>query len=214
MPITTLAHQIEDAIQRLGHVPSLGSSSSSPPLLVVHAERSDDVPGHESVHRAEPALAALRTSSVPVLYAPQYDGRSSGSLRIFAPVDFQRGTEPLLAWIRDLAGTLPAEVVLGTVVKSPRATGELAALVEDAERALAVHARNAGFGSELVGVRVIEGDKVAEQLLEQARQDGCDLIVMATHGKDAIARYFVGSTTESLLKLADRPVLILRRAPR
>lgn len=206
MPITSLAHQLEEAIQRLGHVPAMGAGSS-PPLCLVKA------PDH-SPHPAEPALEALRTSAAPVLYAPRYEPRPGAMLRVFAPVDFLRGTEPVLAWIRELAGTLPAEVVLGTVVKPPKALGELESLIDDASRALAVHARNAGFGGELVGVRVLQGDKVADQILAQARADQCDVIVMASHGKDAIARFFVGSTTESLLKMADRPVLVLRRAPR
>lgn len=206
MPITSLAHQLEAAILRLGHVPSVGTDSAHPLLLVAADPKA--------AHRADPALTALRNSAVPVLYAPHYEPREQGSLRIFAPVDFLRGTEPILAWIRDLAAVLPAEIVLGTVVKPTRTAGELEAAVEDASRALSVHARNAGFGSELVGVRVIEGDKVAEQILDQARGDGCDIIVMASHGKDAIARFFVGSTTESLLRLADRPVLVLRKAPR
>lgn len=206
MPITSLAHQLEEAIQRLGHVPAVGAGSS-PPLLLVKANPHPQ-------HPSEPALEALRTSAVPVLYAPHYEPRVGVPLRIFAPVDFLRGTEPLLAWVRDLAAILPAEVVLGTVVKPPRAMGELEAAIDDATRALAVHARNAGFGGELVGVRVLHGDKVADQILAQARLDACDVIVMASHGKDAIARFFVGSTTESLLKMADRPVLVLRRAPR
>lgn len=206
MPITSLAHQLEAAILRLGHVPSVGADDT-PPLLLVPADT-------KSIHRADPALLALRTSAVPVLYAPHYEPREQVPLRIFAPVDFLRGTEPILAWIRDLAAVLSAEIVLGTVVKPMRTAGELEAAVDDAARALAVHARNAGFGPELIGVRVIEGDKVAEQILEQARGDGCDIIVMASHGKDAIARFFVGSTTESLLRLADRPVLVLRKTPR
>lgn len=206
MPITSLAHQLEEAIQRLGHVPVVGEGSS-PPLVLVKASNHPQ-------HPAEPALDALRTSASPVLYAPQYEPRVGFALRIFAPVDFLRGTEPVLAWIRELAATLPAEVVLGTVVKPPRSMGELEAAIDDATRALAVHARNAGFGGELVGVRVLEGDKVAERILAQAKVDACDVIVMASHGKDAIARFFVGSTTESLLKMADRPVLVLRRAPR
>ena len=207
MPITPLVHQLEEAIQALGPVPSLTSGGASSPLMVCHGPS-------DATNPAEPALAALRTSAVPVLYAPPGAASTGGTLRIFAPVDFERGTEPLLAWIHELANALPAEVVLATVVKSVRASGELAALVEDAERALAVHARNAGFDAELVGIRVMLGDKVAEQILAQASADACDVIVMASHGKDAIARFFVGSTTESLLTLADRPVLVLRRAAR
>lgn len=209
MPITNLISQLESAIRELGPMSSGGPPGAS--MLVVHGRDENAPPG---AHRADPALAALRTSPVPVLYAPQYTRPSDGPLRIFAPVDFLRGTEPVLRWVHDLAVVLNAEVVLSTVIKPPRAAGEREALHDDAVRALAVHARNAGFETDLIGVRVLVSDKVADPLLEQARADRCDLIVMSSHGKDAIARFFVGSTTESVLRQADRPVLVLRRPVR
>ncbi len=207
MPITNLISQLESAIRELGPLTSGGPTGAS--MLVIHGRDDHAVAG---AHRSDPALAALRTSPVPVLYAPEYVRPSDGPLRIFAPVDFMRGTEPLLRWVHDLAIVLNAEVILSTVVKPPRAAGEREGLHDDAARALAVHARNAGFEADLIGVRVLESDKVAASVLAQARLDRCDLIVMASHGKDAIARFFVGSTTESMLREADRPVLVLRRA--
>lgn len=226
MPVSTLITQLEDAILRLGPLPVAPSPSpargpkapTAAVLTVVHGREPSALAATSSHHhgpaRSESALAALRTSPVPVLYAPEYERPSAGPLRIFAPIDFMRGTEPVLRWVHDLAVLLAAEVILGTVVKPPRASGEREALHDDAARALAVHARNAGFEADLIGVRVLESDRVADPLLEQARLDGCDLIIMASHGKDAIARFFVGSTTENVLRHADRPVLVLRRPHR
>ena len=91
MPITNLISQLESAIRELGPLTSGGPTGAS--MLVIHGRDDQAVVG---AHRSDPALAALRTSPVPVLYAPEYVRPSDGPLRLFAPVDFMRGTEPLL----------------------------------------------------------------------------------------------------------------------
>jgi nucleotide-binding universal stress UspA family protein len=39
---------------------------------------------------------------------------------------------------------------------------------------------------------------------------GCDLIVIATHGRGAVGRFFMGSVTTRLLPVASVPVLVYR----
>jgi nucleotide-binding universal stress UspA family protein len=54
-----------------------------------------------------------------------------------------------------------------------------------------------------------EGDPVTE-ILRVARETGCDLIVMGTHGRTGLGRALLGSVAEQVLRLAPCPVLTVR----
>ncbi|WP_323122752.1 universal stress protein [Burkholderia alba] len=64
-------------------------------------------------------------------------------------------------------------------------------------------------------VRAIDsyGEDVASVLMRTAAECDADLIVMGTSGRHGIRRLLLGSVAESLLRLADRPVLLLRDDP-
>jgi nucleotide-binding universal stress UspA family protein len=50
----------------------------------------------------------------------------------------------------------------------------------------------------------------AEGIVEAAEEKGCDLIVMATHGRRGIARLMLGSQASKVLALSPVPVLVCR----
>jgi nucleotide-binding universal stress UspA family protein len=50
----------------------------------------------------------------------------------------------------------------------------------------------------------------AEGILETAKERGCDLIVMASHGRRGISRMLLGSQTTEVLTLSAIPVLVCR----
>lgn len=49
-----------------------------------------------------------------------------------------------------------------------------------------------------------------EEITRCATEQKCDLIVMATHGRSGIARAFLGSVTERVLRASTVPVLVTR----
>ena len=49
----------------------------------------------------------------------------------------------------------------------------------------------------------------AESILKRVRESGPDLIVMATHGRGAVGRFFLGSTADDLIRQSGAPVLVL-----
>lgn len=49
-----------------------------------------------------------------------------------------------------------------------------------------------------------------EELAAAAEKEGCDLIVMASHGRSGPARWLLGSVAESVLRQATCPVMLLR----
>jgi nucleotide-binding universal stress UspA family protein len=60
--------------------------------------------------------------------------------------------------------------------------------------------------------RLEEGDP-ATWILEVARESGCDLIIMATHGRSGLTRLLTGSVTEKVMRSAACPVLTMRAGP-
>ena len=57
----------------------------------------------------------------------------------------------------------------------------------------------------------VRGGRPAAEIIRFANQNGVDLIVMGTHGRGPVARMFLGSVTESVIRAADCPVLSVRK---
>jgi len=51
---------------------------------------------------------------------------------------------------------------------------------------------------------------VAERLAEVAEQDGYDLVVVGSRGRNAVARMFLGSVADRLVHICKKPVLVAR----
>jgi nucleotide-binding universal stress UspA family protein len=52
--------------------------------------------------------------------------------------------------------------------------------------------------------------RVAQAVVTEAADAGCDLIVMGTHGRRGVDRLLLGSDAEAVLKTSTVPVLLLR----
>jgi universal stress protein A len=57
--------------------------------------------------------------------------------------------------------------------------------------------------------RLLEGDP-ATRILEVAKETGCDLIALGTHGRSGLSRLLMGSVAEQVVRLARCPVLTLK----
>jgi nucleotide-binding universal stress UspA family protein len=57
---------------------------------------------------------------------------------------------------------------------------------------------------------LLVGDPAIE-ILDLAEEKGCDLIVMGTHGRTGLARLFMGSVAEQVLRRARCPVLTVKQ---
>jgi nucleotide-binding universal stress UspA family protein len=58
--------------------------------------------------------------------------------------------------------------------------------------------------------RHIIGELPAEGILKAAREAGCDLIVMASHGRRGVERLLLGSQAMKVMAASTVPVLICR----
>jgi nucleotide-binding universal stress UspA family protein len=122
----------------------------------------------------------------------------------------------------ELARQLEAKVTAVTATEpwSTMVTGEAAALafpIEDYEKAAAENATRilsavaeAAKKQGVVCETVHVNNFPAEAIIDAAKAKGCDLIVMASHGRRGIVRVLLGSQAVRVLTLSTIPVLVCR----
>ena len=60
---------------------------------------------------------------------------------------------------------------------------------------------------------VVEMGLAAETIIDYARHNPIDLIVMATHGRSGLQRWVYGSVADKVLRGANQPILLVRAYP-
>ncbi|MGH7410598.1 MAG: universal stress protein [Candidatus Methylomirabilis sp.] len=82
-------------------------------------------------------------------------------------------------------------------------------LIQSLEQLVPLEVREPG--RVVTQVRVVETlAPVSEAICQEAKALDVDIIVMASHGHSGLARLFLGSVAERVLRSADRPILIVR----
>lgn len=165
------------------------------------------------------AEAIVRRASVPVLTVREHARVPEAIQHILVPTDFSEDARMALReaarWAAHFRARLTLLHVLAPAV-IPVSVTEMAALYEVMpglqERIQEELTRwiEADVPEAVVSDIRIEEGPVDLTILEQARQDQADLIVMATHGRSGVARWLLGSVTERVLRQAPCPVLTLR----
>jgi len=139
------------------------------------------------------AVDGSHTSDVALQEAIKLANEVQAQLRIVHAVD-------TVNLNRDTEFPNPVEI-LDVMVKS----GE-----EILRKAVGV-AREAGIQTE---TRLIEidtlGRRIPEVIAEEAETWPADLIVIGTHGRRGISHLFLGSVAEGVVRVATKPVLLIR----
>ncbi|MFN8624543.1 MAG: universal stress protein [Candidatus Binatia bacterium] len=143
--------------------------------------------------------------------------------RIVVPIDFSKDSRDALAYATEFAAAFGAEVALLHVVEpiysaAPAdmytANANVAALLEQQGRVAETQLRRIAAGVEKKGRRVrtaIKTGAAAKVIVDSAKKDRADLIIMATHGRTGLAHMFMGSVAEKVVRGAACPVLTVRR---
>lgn len=136
---------------------------------------------------------------------------------LLVPVDFSETSLAALSVARELARSTGAQLVLVHADDFPiMPIGEPAFLpahvIEEHERTvkerLGQLAERARQGGLTVQSRALPGP-AHEVILDAAKADGADLIVMGTHGRRGFRRVMLGSVTERVVRISKVPVLVV-----
>lgn len=139
--------------------------------------------------------------------------------RILVAIDFSDGSEALVEWAASLALALRAEISLVHVAEpdpdfigyepGPQSVRDAHAReFRSAHRriqALADGLRARGVSAKAL---LVQGPTV-ETLVNEARREGADVIVMRSHGRSALSRALLGSVSEGVLRAGCCPVLVV-----
>jgi nucleotide-binding universal stress UspA family protein len=141
---------------------------------------------------------------------------------ILVATDFGEASDSALSYGRELAGRFGATLHVLNVVENFYVTTfgaeTYAAFVPDMQRELETTARKRldellidsdGSGPATRPVVTTSGSP-AYAIVDYARENSIDLIVMGTHGRGALAQLMMGSVAERVVRIASCPVLTVR----
>lgn len=138
--------------------------------------------------------------------------------KIIAPVDFSEVSLNAASYAANLAASLNKNLLLMHVVQLPvvygdvpMPVGEYDTLMQEAAEELSKVAdklEKETYGQVVVHTNVKVGSPVYE-LLQASKSSGVYAVIMGTHGAGSVERFFLGSTTQSLVNESSCPVIVV-----
>jgi nucleotide-binding universal stress UspA family protein len=169
----------------------------------------------------------LARTSVPLLVVPaRCEPPRTPAVRVLVPLDGTAVGATAVEFMRGWGTSRSRELVLLRVVSlgpivvgmAPAVTAEslspedIAAEVSAADAYLAGLVATIGDGGLSARHLVVETtDRVAQVILETARRERVDTIVLGTHGKSGMSRLVLGSVSEEVLERSPVPVLLVHQ---
>jgi nucleotide-binding universal stress UspA family protein len=145
--------------------------------------------------------------------------------RILVPVDFSPTSDSAIEYAQALAARFEATIELLHVIEDPVTSGAwepdasyltipelIESLVDAAGRRLGEIKARLAADDLAVETRVLTGVP-ARGIVATAQSEGCDLIVMGTHGRTGLSHMLMGSVAERVIRTASCPVLTVRYRP-
>ncbi|MDH5589536.1 MAG: universal stress protein [Gemmatimonadota bacterium] len=133
--------------------------------------------------------------------------------QILVPLDGSRFSEAALPVALGIAQHTRASVHLVTV-QEPIPSFAYAEWETAAEEWSAQYLANAASRcrsrTEVVVTSSLVSGRVAEMLESEARDHDTDLVVMASHGRGALTRAWLGSVTDAFVRQTSHPILVVR----
>ena len=145
---------------------------------------------------------ALNNILVPV------DGSETSYAAVAKAVEFAKtfGSKITVVQVLTLDPYIAAEYITAAQTNDliERARASILNTLEEAK---------AKFSTEGVTVetRLLEGQVVHTELVKAAEETHSDLIIIGSHGRTGIKKFFLGSVAQSVLGASDIPVLVVRK---
>lgn len=144
-----------------------------------------------------------------ILCAVDFSESSSEALTYAMSLADQSGGRLTVMHVIEMPPELPAEEH-ETIFSSPRSLREYVTMAEaDRTGRLKEMIATAGGREESVSTVLMTG-KAYQQVLRIAAEQPADLIVIGVHGRSAADMFFLGSTTQHVVRQASCPVLTIR----
>lgn len=138
---------------------------------------------------------------------------------ILAPTDFSPESRKAIRYAASLAEALGGKIVLLHVIEPMPYGGTLDEIPlllsgeemnKTARKHLKTLCEEESIPAELVKRMHVRNGPAFPEILDEAKATGADMIVIATHGYNALTRVIFGSTTERVVRHAKCPVLVVR----
>ena len=141
-----------------------------------------------------------------------------GFKRILVPIDFSEASHKALFYATAFAEGCGAEITLLHVVELPAypELGYAHVPMKEAEQkkaaleTLELADLELGKSARLIKSRLVRVGNPSQEIIEEARTQNSDLIVISTHGHGGLRHLLLGSTTEKVMRHASCPVLVVR----
>ena len=147
----------------------------------------------------------LQITDTPVFMirpTEEWASRTTQFRRLLVSLDGSESAESVLPYVRAMAKTFESEVVLLAVPESEAEMSRLEHYLTSVTQALKAR----GFRVEFM----VKGSGSARTILEVSREEGLDLIMMATRGRGSTAPHDdVGSVAERVIESATCPVFVV-----
>ena len=142
--------------------------------------------------------------------------------KILVPVDFSEFSAKAVQYGSEFAKTFDAELILGHVLEIPTypmgmGMEAAAPMYISADVTPVVEERL----DKLMKEHVAKGVKVRRwvresttpflEIIQMAKDEDVDLIIMPTHGRTGLSHLIIGSTAERVVRQAPCPVLVVRQ---
>lgn len=136
--------------------------------------------------------------------------------KVLVPLDGSKLAEGILPFVSQLARGLSSSLVLLSVIdleatdipKRQREGLEKDRLEREVKRPLQEVADRLG-AEGITAESVVSFGRPAEQILQIAQREECDLIAMSTHGRTALGRGILGSVTDRVIHSSPVPTLAI-----
>lgn len=187
------------------------------------------VMGTTGLGRVEAALFGstashlLREATTPILLLDE-EPLQAAPRTILAPIDFSECSELALSHAARIARISNGEVIAYNTMRadpvrySPYfptlpslSEEEIARAKEVRKKRIEELIEKLEIGDVTVASDVEEAESIPDAILEEAAEQGADLICLGSHGRKGMDRWVLGSSAEAVVKRAKIPVLVVRR---
>ncbi len=198
-PLILLASHGRGGLSRLvmGSVANRVMQLSTHPVMLVRSQASEHQPDQVSIKRIAVPLDGSKLSEKALPYATDLAESLGARLHLVRVAETYRDEVP----------ETPTRIFTSPSYRAMLDQFEV--LEREAQEYLEGMTTHLGRDAITVTWEVLSGDPW-RQLLRYAERDDPDLIVMTTHGRGGLARWFYGSVSDRLITSVTTPLLLIR----